>query len=391
MRVLHSYKVFPPDVTGGIPEAIACLAKGMLPRHESCVLVARSRGRGRRFRFDGIPVEAVASLGTLFSSPIAPSFPFVLASRSRKVDLVAFHHPFPLNDIGAMFGIPGRAALVVHWHAEIVRQRLLSALVAPFIRRTLAQAQRIIVSDPSLLSASQFLTAYTEKTSIIPYGIDVPYWNELDSSQERKVEDLRSRHPRLVVATGRLVAYKGFRVLIEALRQIDATAIIVGDGPLRQDLLAAARQLGITDRIILAGGLSRDDLKVHLHAARVYALPSISPEEAFGIVQLEAMAAALPIVNTALPTGVPRVARHGVEALTVPPNDPTGLATAIKELLADQELARRLGSAGHARVMAEFSMEVFVKRTEELYAEVVSEWRRRRAKAALGGLDYDYS
>jgi glycosyltransferase involved in cell wall biosynthesis len=378
LRVLHSYKVFQPDVMGGIPEAIACLAKGMSPQHESCVLVARSRGWGRHYTFDGIPVEALASLGTLFSTPIAPSFPFVLANRSRKVDLVAFHHPFPLNDIAATFGIPRRTALVVHWHAEIVRQRSLTRLVTPFIRRTLARAQRIIVSHPSLQSESPFLAAHSEKCSTIPYGVDVSYWTELDSPQHRRVEQLRSQHPRLVIATGRLVPYKGFRVLIEALRQVDATAIIVGEGPLRGELLQTARQLGVDHRITLTGKLSRDDLKVHLHAARLYALPSVTPEEAFGIVQLEAMAAGLPIVNTALPTGVPRVARHGLEGLTVPPNDPVALAAAIRQLLADQELAQRLGSTGRARATAEYGVEAFVKRTEGVYENAVAERREGR-------------
>ncbi len=356
---------------GGIPEAIASLAKGMSPRHESSVLVARSRGWGRQYTFDGIPVEAVSSFGTVFSSPVSPSFPFVLADHSRKADLVAFHHPFPLNDIGATFGFSSRTALVVHWHAEIVRQRSLTGLVAPFIRRTLARAQRIIVSHPSLLSGSLLLAGHHEKCAIIPYGIDVSYWNELDIAQRRRVEELRSRYPRLVIATGRLVPYKGFRVLIEALRQIDATAIIVGAGPLRDDLLREARQFGVDRKIILAGQLSRDDLKVHLHAARLYALPSVGFEEAFGIVQLEAMAAGLPIVNTALPTGVPHVARQGLEALTVTPNDAAALGEAISRLLADQELARRFGAAGRARARAEYDLTVFVGRAEDVYRQAV--------------------
>ena len=311
LRVLHAYKVFPPDVVGGITEVIAYIAKGMAPRHESSLLVARSRGWGRRYTLDSLPVEALFSFGTLLSTPIAPSFPFVLAKRSRQAALVALHHPFPLNDIGVALGLPRKTAVVVHWHGEIVRQRSLTGLVAPFIRRTLARAQRIIVSHPTLVSASPFLAAHTEKCAVVPFGIDVPYWTELDSAQRRRVEELRSRYPRLVIATGRLVPYKGFDVLIEALRHLDATAIIVGEGPLRHDLLRLAQQRGVADRLILAGMLSRDDLKVHLHAARLYAFPSVSAAEAFGIVQLEAMAVGLPIVNTDLPTGVPHVARHG--------------------------------------------------------------------------------
>jgi glycosyltransferase involved in cell wall biosynthesis len=389
LRVLHAYKVFPPDVMGGIPEVIAYIAKGMFPRHDSSLLVARSRGWGRRYTFDTIPVEAVFSFGTLLSTPIAPSFPFVLARRSRQAALVALHHPFPLNDIGVALGLPSRTPLVVHWHSEIVRARPLAGLLAPFIRHTLARAQRIIVSHSSLVSESPFLAAHGEKCAIIPYGIDVPYWNELDSSQRRQVEELRSRHPRLVMATGRLVPYKGFDVLIEALRRVDATAIIVGEGPLRNDLLRMAQQRGVAERVILAGMLSRDDLKVHLHAAQLYAFPSVSAAEAFGIVQLEAMAAGLPIVNTDLPTGVPHVARHGLEALTVPPNDPAALATAISQLLADRELAQRLGAAGRSRAMTEYNLENFVKRTEEVYDQAVRAARSTRSGSAgvFGRLD----
>jgi len=363
--------VFPPDIVGGITEVIAYIAEGMAPRHESSVLVARSRGWGRRYTFGTIPVEALFSFGTLLSTPIAPSFPFVLAKRSRKADLVALHQPFPLNDIGVTLGLPCRTALVVHWHGEIVRQRSLTGLVAPFIRRTLERAQRIVVSHPTLVSESPFLAAHADKCSIIPYGIEVPYWAELDSAQRRRVEELRSRYPRLVIATGRLVPYKGFDVLIEALRDLDATAIIVGEGMLRRDLLRLAQQRGVAERLILAGMLSRDDLKVYLHAAQLYAFPSIGAAEAFGIVQIEAMAVGLPIVNTNLPTGVPHVARHGLEALTVPPNDPAALAAAIAQLLDDCALAQRLGAAGRRRATTDYDLQNFVRRIEDVYDQAV--------------------
>ena len=371
MRVLHSYKVFPPDVVGGITEVIAYIAKGMALRHESSLLVARSRGQGRRYTFDSIPVEALFSFGTLLSTPIAPSFPFVLTKRSRQADLVALHQPFPLNDIGVALGLPRETALVVHWHGEIIRQRSLTGLVAPFIRCTLARAQRIIVSHPTLVNASPFLAGHAEKCAVVPYGIDVPYWTKLDDAQGRRAEELRSRYPRLVLATGRLVPYKGFDVLIEALRDLDATAIIVGEGPLRHDLLRLAQQRGVADRLILAGRLSRDDLKVHLHAARLYAFPSVGAAEAFGIVQIEAMAVGLPIVNTDLPTGVPHVARHGLEALTVPTNDPVALGAAIAQLLTDRALAQRLGAAGRRRATTEYDLQSFVKRIEDVYDQAV--------------------
>jgi rhamnosyl/mannosyltransferase len=390
LRVLHSYKVFPPDVVGGITEVIAYIAEGMAPRHESSVLVARNRGWGRRYTFGTIPVEALFSFGTLLSTPIAPRFPFVLAKRSRKADLVALHQPFPLNDIGVSLGLPRETAVVVHWHGEIVRQRSLTGLVAPFVRRTLARAQRIIVSHPALVSASPFLAPHSEKCAIIPFGIDVAYWAELDGAQRRRAEELRSRYPRLVLATGRLVPYKGFDVLIEALRRVDATAIIVGEGPLRHDLLRLAQQRGVADRLILAGRLSRDDLKIHLHAARLCAFPSVGAAEAFGIVQIEAMAVGLPIVNTNLPTGVPHVARHGLEASTVPPNDPAALAAAIRQLLDDAALAQRLGAAGRRRATTEYDLQDFVERIEDVYDQAVCAAGSTQAESARDSRMYHF-
>jgi hypothetical protein len=163
LQVLHAYKVFPPDVTGGIPEAIAYITQGMSSRHQSSLLVARDRGLGRRFNFEGMPVEAVTSFGTALSSPLAPSFPLVLAKRARKAALVALHHPFPLNDIGVAMSLPERTALVVHWHTAVVGKRPFAALLAPMVRHTLARAQRIIVSDPVLIENTPLLMRYAEK------------------------------------------------------------------------------------------------------------------------------------------------------------------------------------------------------------------------------------
>ncbi len=156
--------------------------------------------------------------------------------------------------------------------------------------------------------------------------------------------------------------------------------MIVGEGPLKDDLRQTARRLGVGERFILAGGLSRDDLKIHLHAARMFTLPSVSAAEAFGIVQLEAMAAGLPVINTDLPTGVPHVARNGREGLTVPPGDPVALAAAINRLLDDKDLARSLGAAGRSRVAAEYRAEVFVRRIEDVYEAALAE---RRAAAGV--------
>lgn len=120
-------------------------------------------------------------------------------------------------------------------------------------------------------------------------------------------------------------------------------------------------------QVLLKGFMPRDQLKIHLRAARVFAFPSISSAETFGIAQIEALAAGLPIVNTALPTGVPRVARHGVEAITVPPSDVPALAAAIRQLCEEDSLAARFGHAASARAREKYGLNDFVSKMTQVY------------------------
>jgi rhamnosyl/mannosyltransferase len=172
---------------------------------------------------------------------------------------------------------------------------------------------------------------------------------------------------RLIVAVGRLVYYKGFEHLVRAMIQVQAKLLIVGTGPLHDSLTALASQLGVADRVHFLGKTEHAKLVACYHAADVFVLPSIVRSEAFGIAQVEAMAAGLPVVNTNLQSGVPFVSPHGQTGLTVPPADPDALAASINTLLNDPELRASLGNAGRLRARQEFSLDAMVSRTLSLY------------------------
>jgi rhamnosyl/mannosyltransferase len=110
----------------------------------------------------------------------------------------------------------------------------------------------------------------------------------------------------------------------------------------------------------------------YYHAADLFALASVARSEAFGIVQIEAMAAGIPVVNTSLDSGVPFVSLHNQTGLTVAPENPDALAAAINRLLDDESLRQSLGRAASLRARQEFSLETMTSRVLALYETVAA-------------------
>ncbi|MFL9501553.1 glycosyltransferase [Rhodopseudomonas palustris] len=372
MRVLHAYKIYRPDVEGGIPFAIGTLSQLGDEGISNRILVARDRGLRRRCLIDSVPVDARASFGTVFSTPIAPAFPAALLKEASNADILVHHAPFPLTDL-AIPWLPKRIALIVYWHADIVKYSILKAALRPALRNTLRRADKIIVADERNISDSEILRDFADKCVVVPFGVDADFWSIVEASDVTRIEELRRRKSKMVVAIGRLVPYKGFDILLQAIKDIDCELVLIGQGPLAQELEVQAQRLGIADRVSFTGSLPTGDCKAYLHSAKVLAFPSISSAEAFGIVQLEAMACGCPIVNTALDTAVPHVARHNLEALTVPPGDPQALAAALRQIINDPPLRERLGEAGRQRVFAEFSRDRYLSRILSIYKDVTAD------------------
>jgi rhamnosyl/mannosyltransferase len=202
---------------------------------------------------------------------------------------------------------------------------------------------------------------------VIPFGINA---DEIRHHDSRAVQAIRDRYPGpLLLAVGRFVYYKGFEYLIRAMKQINATLLLVGDGPLRHSLEQEARALGVAERVVFPGALS--DIAPYYHACDAFVLPSVTRSEAFGIVQLEAMACGKPVVNTSIASGVPFVSLDGVTGITVAPCDAEALGHAINRLLGDADMRAHYGNAARKRVDSEFSSATMLRRTRDLYDSVL--------------------
>ena len=151
---------------------------------------------------------------------------------------------------------------------------------------------------------------------------------------------------------------------------VDAHLLIVGSGPLREELEREKKLCGVDERVTILTDVK--DVMPYYHAADVFALPSIARSEAFGIVQLEAMACGVPVVNTALDSGVPFVSINNLTGITVPPKNVAALSHALNTLLGDHDLREKYGRAGRQRVEQEFNLKVMTERTLRLYGEVLT-------------------
>jgi glycosyltransferase involved in cell wall biosynthesis len=353
MQVVQLGKYYYPH-TGGIETHLRLLCESLRGAIDVEAIVFNAGRKTLRKPEEGVPVTRCGSLFTVASSPVSPAMAWELSN--RKYDVLHLHAPNPFAAAAYLTSRKPSHALVVSHHSDIVRQARLKKLVNPMMRQVLKRADAILVASPNYLASSKELEPFVAKCRVVPYGINL---EELapDAEALSLAASIRERYPGpIVLSVGRLVYYKGFDVAIEAMQDVPATLLIIGEGPLRGSLEAKARSLHVDSNVVFVGEVQSQRLLPYYLAADVFVLASVARSEAFGIVQLEAMACQVPVVNTALDSGVPFVSRHGDSGLTVPPGDASALATAIRHLLGDANLRKHYGQRGRARVEAEFSV-----------------------------------
>lgn len=372
LRVLHVGKFYPPS-SGGIEKVVQVLCEAERAVVDSHVLVANDRPATVREVVNGVPVTRVASWTKVGAVALCPTFPYWMRRMSSDSDVIVIHEPNPVAIVAHAIVRP-TSRLVFWMHAEVVRPRWrYKAFYRPFLRRVLRFADRIVVASPPVAQHAVELQDFREKCVVVPYGID-PDEHALADENRARVEQIRRERPEpLVLFVGRMVPYKGVDVLLRSLVNVNARAILVGEGPKRSAWQQLALDLGLGDRVRFAGQTSPADLAALYHACDVLVLPSVTKAEAFGMVQLEAMACRKPVVSTSLQSGVPWVNQDGVTGSVVLPGDAAALADAMTTLIEDPMLRSRMGDAGRARVLAEFSIRRMVKQTTALYRSVMGE------------------
>lgn len=360
MRVLHAFKLYRP-AEGGVISVMRDLVESAPAGTRSRVLATRRDGPARITVGRASVRRCLAPL-ELMSLPLAPSYPFRLVSMAREADLVAVHSPFPLAEFPCTLAASHIPPFVVHWHSEVIAQKRAARALGPLTQSFLARAAAVIVSTPGHIEVSPWLGEVRDKCHVVPFGI------KANGHQPARPTRLPWEWPETFgVFVGRLVPYKGLNVLLDAAAASEVPLVIAGNGPLHAELCETVRRRGLEAQVCLLGEVSEAEKTWLLQNARFLALPSVGANETFGIVQLEAMIAGLPIINTDAHPGIGWVARHRNEALTVRARDAGAFAAAMKMMAEDSRLAHELGAAGRERAHAKFGYDRFVRCVFDIY------------------------
>ena len=358
---------FYPPVRGGMETVLAALCEGTAQRWQVRAVVAQEGARTTRERLSGVEVVRVGTLARALSVSLSPGLARELWR--ERVACVVLHEPNPPAAMLLALRRPSPRLIVWH-HSDIVRPAWANATYGRVQRVLYRRADCVIVAAPPMAHSVQ-VAGVARRIEVVPYGIALEPLLTAEAPVNGHLAGALARLPSpRVLFVGRLVYYKGLAVLLEAMAAGGASLVIAGEGPLEGALRARVAALGLASRVAFLTGLPDEGIRQLYRACDVFVLPSTERTEAFGLVQVEAMASGLPVVSTDLPTGVPWVNEHGVTGLVVPPADAVALAGGLGRLLGDPALRATLGQAGRRRAVERFAQRRMVDRFVEIVESV---------------------
>lgn len=348
MRIVHVSCVVPPK-TGGI---------GTVAFEE--VRQLRSRG------YDAVVVAPTSEKETdqVKRLPMWMTFGNAGIPRAADVrrvvadaDIVHLHYPFygVAEQIASLRkkGIIKKLVVTLHMDATASgwKGMVFAMHRALFQQAILDAADALLISSKDYAEHSSF-APWMDRVIELPFGVDEHVFapaQAMDGAQSSvnvlHVGGMDAAH-----------AFKGVGILLEAVAMLpkNISATLVGDGDLRPGFERRAKDLGIADRVTFAGKLSQTDLIRAYHAADVFAFPSTSQAEAFGLAAVEAEACGVPVVASDLP-GVRTVVANGETGFLVPPSDAKALAERLAYLANHWDVREAMGQRARQRVMERFT------------------------------------
>jgi glycosyltransferase involved in cell wall biosynthesis len=367
MKVLHLGKLCPPN-EGGIEVFSFDLLEALNKKGIKADLLCFCENT-REDSYNGFKFFACKMNLKLHSAPLSYDYIKNFRKIVKHYDIIHVHSPNPLAEILTLIT---DKKVIIHWHSDIVRQKISYFFYRPIQQKVLKKADKIIATSPQYLETSKQIKNFKDKAVVIPSGLN-PKRLKINEQALREFDKIKEKinNKKVVLAAGRLVEYKGFEYLIEAGQFLkdDTVVLIAGRGPLYEALKNKIEKLNLKDKILLLGRVN--NVSVYMKNCDLFCLPSVSRNEAFGLVLVEALYFGKPLVTTNVEgSGMNYVNKHNETGLVVPPKNSKALAEAINTILSNEKLYEKFSKNALER-FKEFEIDSVSDKILNLYQEVL--------------------
>lgn len=352
-KVLHVFKIYYPEIFGGVQRVIHDLANGAADYGIRSTVFALSQTP----HSDPVTVgkhQAITAKQQLYiaSTGLSLSAFSSFGRCVKNADIIHYHYPWPFMDL-LHISARVKKPTILTYHSDIVRQKGLMKYYRPLMRYFLNDMDRLIATSPNYLKTSPVLEQYRDKTEVIPIGI---------ASDEIVVDINLSKAWRAKLGQGfflfmgALRSYKGLHLLMKAAEQTKLPIVIAGTGELEPELRAIA-----PDNVTFTGHYTDEDRAALLSLASAFVFPSHQRSEAFGVSLLEAARMSVPMICCELGTGTSFVNIDGQTGRVIEPNNLGALCNAMIELASNKDRAAQFGHAARQRFLQKFTQDQMVQ------------------------------
>ncbi|GGE91576.1 rhamnosyl/mannosyltransferase [Chishuiella changwenlii] len=370
MKILQFGKAYPPANLGGVEVVIQLLMEGLNDNEVLCDTLGVNDKR--------IYKEDKYKNGTIFRCKLvlkkfSTLFSFQVVRKLNKIkdnyDIIHVHSPDPMAAI-ALFLIKPKKPIVLHWHSDILKQKLLLFFYKPLLKWLMKKSEVIIATSPNYIEGSKLLNLFVEKCKVVPIGIDT------HKRTEENNRFLSFENKKIIFSLGRLAYYKGFQYLIEAGIDLpdDVNIVIAGEGDEQKKLEAIIEKHKLKNKVFLIGKINETEKDFFFRIAKIFVLSSIFKTEAYAIVQVEALSYGIPIISTQIHgSGVDWVNVNGITGITVPIMDSKSISNAINNILYDEELYNTYSKNSLERYREFLTRDKMIKETISIYKNILSQ------------------
>ena len=359
MKILHLGKFYFPK-KGGIETATKDIAEFSAKNKKNRISVLCNGDENKNLKVNNVDVHYFKFL-SIFNQPISLKYFYWFINNYKKYDIIHFHVPNYFT-LAFSFFLKKNSKMIIHWHADIEKISFPLSILLRFIEKySLRRSELILVGTKRYAKSSKSLNPFFSKVRIVPYGIQIN-------------KNTKCKKSKNILSVGRLVNYKGLIPILKRIKKIENWKwIIVGNGPQIKEINLLTKKNKLQDFIEIKGSVSDNELSSLYKNSSIFLFPSISRQESFGIVQLEAMNNYCSIINFDIPgSGVSEITKNGYTGYTFQLNDYKNFLEGLYYLTENEKYLDEIQNNSNLHVSEKYSLENYCKNIYKLYEEILN-------------------